>query len=115
MTTETLESVDLKDYVVVLRGNGFEALGLLRARGEILSAVGWPYGRIPAMIESRYVGVAPYDLLNTMVECECGRKWLNEEIRNAHECPAIAAAKASAAKALKARAAMVQAHKSEGE
>lgn len=80
-------TADLEGLVVVQRGK-FDALGVTRQRGEVLEKAGWPYGRVQALIDSRYLAVAPYDLLETMVECDCGRKWQNEEASITHECPA---------------------------
>lgn len=91
-------TADLEGLVVVLRGS-FDANGVTRQRGEVLeTSDGWPYGRITALVDARYLGLAPYDLLETMVECGCGRKWLNEDAKNTHECPAAKSGRRGARK-----------------
>jgi hypothetical protein len=87
MAVQTFTTDDMAHMVVVLRGS-FEAHGVTRSRGEVLDDRDWPFGRIARMVETRYLEVAPYNLLETIAVCPCGRKWQTEEIKNAHDCPA---------------------------
>lgn len=80
-------AADLERLVVVLRGS-FEANGVTRQRGEVLDKSGWPFGRVDSLIEGRYLGVAPYTLLETMKDCACGRRWQDQAARDTHSCPA---------------------------
>ena len=80
-----LPSTNLSDLFVVQRGN-FEADGIVRERGEVLNVSGWR--NYQALVNSRYLVGAPYDLLDHIVDCECGRRWKDSESASAHPCPA---------------------------
>ena len=75
---------DLSNLFVVQRGN-FEADGIIRERGEVLNVSGWRNYR--ALVETRYLAPAAYTLLDTIVDCPCGRRWEDADHANAHRCP----------------------------
>lgn len=89
--TATLAPVDqlvpanLATMVTVLRG-GFEADGLVRERGEVLSSTGWR--NVEALVNTRYLARPNYDLLDHIVECDCGRRWVDTNSAETHKCPA---------------------------
>ena len=86
MTTALAEpSQDLSQLFIVQRGN-FNADGIERERGEILNCSGWR--NYKALVETRYLAPAQYTLLDTKVDCPCGRHWENQERADAHRCPA---------------------------
>jgi hypothetical protein len=76
---------DLTHLYVVQRG-AFEADGIVRERGEVLNVSAWR--NYKALVETRYLAAAGYDLLDTMVDCGCGRHWESQEAADAHDCPA---------------------------
>lgn len=87
MDTETVSpKQDLHDVHIVLRSSGFVADGIQRERGEVLVTRGWRNHQ--ALVNQRYLGPADYDLNETMVACDCGRRWVNELRANEHACPA---------------------------
>jgi hypothetical protein len=84
--------VDLDDAVIVLRGN-FDADGIARQRGEVLSGkIFRDSYRIQALVNTHYLDHAKYDLGETIVGCECGRKWETAAFADTHNCPAREAA-----------------------
>lgn len=78
-------STDLSVLFIVQRGN-FEADGVMRERGEVLNVAGWR--NYQSLVNTRYLESAPYNLLDEIVECECGRRWKDADSKNAHPCPA---------------------------
>jgi hypothetical protein len=83
--TATEEKLDLHDVHVVQRGN-WSSDGIDRERGEVLVTKGWRNHK--ALVNTRYLAAADYSLADTIVSCECGRRWESDERMNDHDCPA---------------------------
>lgn len=82
----TAEKLDLHDVHIVLRGSGFVADGIQRERGEVLVTKGWRNHQ--ALVNTRFLGVPDFSLGETIVTCECGRRWEDEIRASEHACPA---------------------------
>ena len=75
---------DLTNLFVVQRG-AFNADGITRERGEVLNCSGWR--NYKALVDTRYLAPAQYNLLETIVDCKCGRRWETQDWADAHQCP----------------------------
>lgn len=83
--TREPDVLDLHDVHVVLRGT-WVADGIARQRGEVLITKGWRNHQ--ALVNQRYLGAPDYSLGETIVTCECGRRWENATRCAEHTCPA---------------------------
>lgn len=75
---------------VVLRGS-FDADGIQRERGEILDTEKWR--NVKPLVDARYLAAITTAALETIVDCPCGRQWIDQEASDRHRCPARLGAK----------------------